>query len=85
MTATIHSLAVARKMRPHEAQRQLRQLITLVRDEVCGGDKKRFADFFKTNFPEKPNFLEQNDRQRIVLWLKVNITGGGPQFGPCRV
>ena len=84
--SNIHRLAVAKKLTPQEAQQQLRLLITLVRKEICGDCKKRFAEFFKVNFPEKINFLDKDQRQQVEFWLRANMPNQSlPYFFPSTV
>ena len=84
--SNVHTLAVVKKLTPKEAQQQLRALIAPVRKEICGDCKKRFAEFFKINFPEKVNPLEQNQRQEIEFWLRANMPNHSlPYFFPSTV
>jgi hypothetical protein len=82
----IYTFPVVKKLSPREAQSQMRILIKAVREEVCEGCKKRFAQFFKLNFPERPNFLEQNERLQVDMWLRANMPNCSlPQFYPSTV
>ncbi len=82
----VHYFPVAKKLTPQEAQAQMRTLIKAVRENVCGGCKKRFAEFYKINFPEKPNLMERTPRWKVEMWLRANMPNHSlPVFPPSTV